>query len=155
VSPSRISFIVLVAAIVFSPTSEGIQEANKQNSVKTEQAAPGKQAPDVEGKWQITFDGPPGEHYTRILILHRDNGNLTGTLDAPVCPCVISGTMKGDKLRLKITSRGAMSSTIYRATVNGDKMRGESFLEAIPNRSASFTGIRQVQAGSLPNPSKN
>src|ERR1700732_2775282 len=101
VRPSRISFIILLVAAVLPRPSKGIQETNNQDSCKTAQATHGQQALDVEGKWQITFDGPRGEHYTHILTLHRDNGNLTGTLDAPVCPCVVSGTIKGDKLRLK------------------------------------------------------
>ncbi|MFZ1972100.1 MAG: hypothetical protein WAU89_04595 [Candidatus Acidiferrales bacterium] len=100
---------------------------------------------DVEGKWVITFADPDNKNPTRILTLSLHNGKLTGTLDAPACPCEVSGKMKDDKLKLKITPHGARSMN-YAATVTGNTMKGESYMEGIPHHGVKFTGIRQVQA---------
>jgi hypothetical protein len=156
--PSRVGFILLVgilASLLLIRTSGAIQAVDKQDSAK---ALPGSEAQrpvDVEGKWMITFVDPGNQNPTRILILRLDNGNLTGSLDAPACPCVVSGNMKGDTLKLKITPHGAMSM-IYTATVTGDAMKGESYIEnKIPHYGVKFTGIRQVQPDPTPVPARN
>jgi hypothetical protein len=103
----------------------------------------------------ITFADPHNKHPTRVLTLHLDNGRLKGTFDAPVCPCVVSGKMKSDKLKLQITPHGAMSIT-YEATVTDDTMKGESYFELAPTHpGVKFRGIRQVRADAPPIPAKN
>jgi hypothetical protein len=154
----RVRFVVLsgfLAALVLVRTSAAIQEFNDQDSAKPPQVSQAQQAPDVEGKWLITFDAPRGEHLTWILTLHRDNGGLTGTLNAPVCPCRVSGSINGDKLKLEITPHTrAARKTTYTATVMGDTMTGVSHVEGLGGQGSKFRGVRQVQNDPPLNPAK-
>ena len=134
----------LLVTSVFPKTFAAIQE----NNAKQLDPVPNNPQPDrVEGTWLITFDGPrPGEHRSRTLTLQRDtHGKLTGTLDAPVCPCTVVGSSKRNKVKLTVTpKRGGMSVT-YLATVKGDMITGEAFAEGIPSYTPStkFVGTRK------------
>lgn len=157
--PMHIRFIVLIgfgAASMVVRTSGASQGTTSQDSAKTPQVSRGQKEVDVEGKWLITFVGPDGVNRTRILTLHRDKTALTGTLDAPVCPCAVSGSIKGDKLELRISPQNRKAvSTIYIAKVSGDTMNGESYLEGVNDPGSKFKGIRQAQNEPLPNPARN
>jgi hypothetical protein len=157
--PSRVVFTLqagVLASLVLVRTSGAIQAVDKQDSAKTLPGSDAQKPLDVEGKWLITFADPSNNYPTRILTLRFENGELTGTLEAPVCPCVVSGKMNGNKLKLKITPHGGAMSTIYTATVTGDTMKGESRIEyKIPHYGLKFTGIRQGQADPTAVPAKN
>lgn len=156
---SRRVVFILLAGVLASPllvrTSGAIRAVGMQDSAKTLPGTEAQKPLGVEGKWLITFADPSNNYPTRILTLRFDNGKLTGSLDAPACPCVVSGKMQGDKLTVKITPHGAMSMN-YAATVTGDTMKGESYMENnFPHHGVKFTGIRQVQADPTSVPAKN
>lgn len=146
----------IAAASVLGRPSARIQGANSQDSAKLPQDSRGHWVVEVEGKWLITFVGPDRVSRTRILTLQRDKGTLTGTLYAPVCPCAVSGSIKGDKMELRIFPRDPKSvKIIYTAKVTGDTMNGESYLEGIGHQGSKFKGIRQAQNESPTSPTKN
>lgn len=134
----------------------------RQNDTTTG-ASEKKQSPSVEGKWLITFIAPHGEPLKRVLTLDRDHtGQVTASLDAPVCPCVVTViSFKGDHLTLKITPQKrvpnmpAPASTIWEVKLTNDAMKGESYIPGISHPSSKFTGVRQAKDNPAANSTQN
>ena len=108
-------------------------------------ASTNQQESNVSGTWIITFSNPP--HLTRTLVIQQNGNDITGTWDAPVCPCLISGTIKGDKLKLRITSHNPKAlAIILISKVTSDSMTGKTHLDGGPGGSSEFTAVRQKKS---------
>ena len=155
----RASIIVLFGLLtpfLLLRASGATQQTDKAVSSSDPHIPQTQKAVDVEGKWLITFVDRLGRVKPRTLTLHRDNETLTGTLDAPVCPCIVSGSIKGDKIKLRITeSLASAKKMIWTANVTGDTMKGDSRLEGAPSSGSKFEGVRQNQTDPIPDPIKN
>jgi len=142
--------LVLMAlwnASAFATVDQSTQQNQSQALAEEPQASNNQQPITVSGTWIITFSAPPRR--TRTLVIQQNDRDVVGTWDAPVCPCSISGSFKGDKLELTITPRhpAGAHSIILTGKVTGDSINGKTHIEGGPGGSSGFTAVRQKTTG--------
>lgn len=140
------AFSIVLLAGLFAVTLVTAKRVASQQSVA------------IEGKWLLTWVSAQGEQKTRIFTLERNKkGTLIAMQDEAACPCDVTVSFKGDKVKLRVKPRKPTRavpslqpnvileplSTIYEAKLTGDTMKGKFYVEGFPAESRGFTGTRQ------------
>jgi hypothetical protein len=103
-------------------------------------STPALAADSVAGTWTLEVKTEQGTG-TPTLVLTQDGENVSGTYKGRLGEAPVTGTFKGNTLKLAFKISGGMGSldVTYDGTVKGDTMEGTA---KIGPGSATFTGKR-------------
>jgi hypothetical protein len=89
------------------------------------------EAAKVDGKWEMTSEGPNGT-MTQTLTITQDGATIKGTLTGRRGDAPLEGTVTGNKVSFTVkrqTQNGDTMVIEYTATVDGDSMKGKAHSE--------------------------
>ena len=96
----------------------------------------------VAGTWEISSQGPNGP-MTQTLTLQQDGGAIKGTMTGRRGDTPVEGTVSGNTVTFSVKRQTPNGDTMvidYKATVDGDSMKGSVHSERFGDR--DFTAKR-------------
>jgi hypothetical protein len=104
-------------------------------NVPTEAATRNDTAPNVAGKWQISWTDRNGNPKQATLQIQQDGSKLTGDFTSERGNFPLTGSLQGSQVSLTVKAKRRKAS--FTGTVDGESMKGST------EQGKTWTAVRQ------------